>query len=82
MLQAVKYSRFFNYELVDLKVRINLELKEHYDMLTDTSLLHLFFFFFKIILFNYFNMVVMRTVARKVKPMKLLSLENKSIKRY
>lgn len=43
MLQAVKYSRFFNYELVDLKVRTNLELKEHYDMLTDTSLLIFFF---------------------------------------
>lgn len=39
MLQAVKYSRFFNYELVDLKVRINLELKEHHDILTDISVL-------------------------------------------
>lgn len=41
MLQAVKCSRFFNYELVDLKVRINLELKDHHEMLLDISVLDL-----------------------------------------
>lgn len=41
MLLAIEYSRFFNYELVDLKARINLELKGHCHILTDISVLHL-----------------------------------------
>lgn len=57
MLQAIKYSRFFNYEPVVLKVRINLELKEHHDLLTDIyyifswSYFRFFFFFFNVVNF-------------------------------
>lgn len=61
MLQAVKCSKFFNYELVDLKVRINLGLKEHHDMLTDISVLHSLV----VVFLDNFNMLSVRTGAWK-----------------